>query len=134
MILVDSSIWIDFLSPAPGPAGNELHRLIEEAEPVVLTGIIVSEVLQGLTRDIAQIEQLLQMWEMIEPSGFSTYREAAAIFRMARERGTSLSTIDALIASIALERGATVFTLDQDFGRIARFTELSLYEPLDSST
>ena len=64
---------------------------------------------------------------MLEPRGLATYREAAAIYRAARARGISLTTIDTLIAAIALDHSATVFTLDQDFSRIARITDLTLY-------
>ncbi len=51
----------------------------------------------------------------------------AAIFRLGRAKGVSLTTIDALIAAIALEHRASVFTLDKDFSRIARLTGLPLY-------
>ena len=127
MILVDSSVWVDFFSKSLGPAGAELRRMIEESEPFALTGVVVTEVLQGLTRDARRIEGFLSQWDMLEPAGFETYREAAAIFRAARARGVSLTTIDTLIAAIALENGASVFTLDQDFSRIARMTGLVLY-------
>lgn len=127
MILVDSSVWIDFFSSSPGRAGDELRRMIQDAEPFTLTGVVITEILQGLTRNASQIEQYLAQWEMLEPRGFSTYREAAAIFRLARARGVSLTTIDALIAAIALEHGASVFTLDKDFTRIARLTGLPLH-------
>jgi len=126
-MLVDSSVWVDFFSKSPGPAGAELRRMIEESEPFALTGVVVTEVLQGLTRDARRIEGFLSQWDMLEPAGFETYREAAAIFRAARARGVSLTTIDTLIAAIALENGASVFTLDQDFSRIARMTGLVLY-------
>jgi predicted nucleic acid-binding protein len=134
LILVDSSVWIDFLSSSPGAAGAELRRLIEEAEPLALTGVIVTEVLQGLTRDASVIGRYLGMWEILEPRGFRTYREAAAIFRAARAKGIRLTTIDSLIAAIALERGVTVFTLDRDFWRIARISALSLYHLSNSKT
>jgi len=127
LILVDSSVWIDFLSLSPGAAGAELRRMIAEAEPFALTGIVVTEILQGLTRDASQMERYLGQWDMLEPGGFSTYREAAAIFRQARAKGIALTTVDALIAAIALENGASVFTLDKDFWRIARVTRLALY-------
>ena len=129
MILVDSSVWIDFFSASPGPAGNELRRMIAEAEPVALTGLVAAEVLQGLTRKVRDIERYLTLWDMLKPHGFSTYRRAAAIFRLARSKGISLNTIDALIAAIAIEHGASIFTLDQDFARIARLTGLELYAP-----
>ncbi len=129
MILVDTSVWIDFFSSSPGRAGREIRRLIEEVEPFALTGVVVTEVLQGLTRDVNRIERFLSMWELLEPSGFSTYREASAISRLARSRGVSLTTIDALIAAIALEHQASLFSLDKDFSRVARITALRLHQP-----
>ena len=101
--------------------------MIEESEPFALTGVVVAEVLQGLTRDAGPIEEFLAQWDMLELRGFETYRSAAAIYRAGRARGVSLTTIDTLIAAVALEHGATVFTLDQDFSRIARMTGLPLY-------
>ena len=127
MILVDSSVWIDFFSSSPGRAGAELRRMIEDAEPFALTGIVIAEVLQGLTRDARRIEQYLAQWEMLEPRGFETYREAAAIYRAARAKGITPTTISTVIAAIALEHKASVFTLDRDFSRIARITRLALY-------
>jgi predicted nucleic acid-binding protein len=127
MILVDSSVWIDFFSSAPGRAGDELRRMIRDAEPFALTGVVVAEILQGLTRHVRQIEHYLSRWEMLKPHGFRTYCEAAAIFRLGRSKGVSLTTLDALIAAIALEHRASVFTLDKDFSRIARLTGLPLH-------
>src|SRR5260370_35237327 len=126
MILVDSSVWIDFFSSAPGRAGDELRGMIRDAEPFALTGVVVAEILQGLTRDVSRIEQNLSQWELLEPRGFRTYREAAAIFRLGRSKGVSLTTIDALIAPIALEHRASRFPLDKDFCRISRSTSLQL--------
>jgi predicted nucleic acid-binding protein len=127
LILVDTSVWIDFFSSSSSPASRELQRLILEAEPIALAGVIVLEILQGLKRDVPHIERYLLQWEMLEPGGFSTYREASAIFRLARSKGISLTSIDTLIAVIAIERGASVFSLDQDFSQIARITSLQLY-------
>ena len=101
--------------------------MIAEDEPFALTGMVVTEVLQGLKRDGSQIAHYLSLWDVLEPVGFSTYEEAASIFRHARSKGLSVSTIDAIIAAITLEHGATIFTLDKDFSRIARFTPLRLY-------
>ncbi|HMD96677.1 MAG TPA: PIN domain nuclease [Terriglobia bacterium] len=128
-MLVDSSVWIDFFASSPGTAGAHLRRMIADGEPLALTGVVVTEVLQGLRRDVSDVEAYLSMWDMLEPRGFSTYRSAATIFRTARSRGFMLTTIDGLIAAIALEHGATIFTLDKDFTRIAAVTRLKLYSP-----
>jgi predicted nucleic acid-binding protein len=129
LILVDSSVWIDFLSSAPGPGGRELRRMIYEAEAIALTGFVVTEVLQGLWREARIVERYLFQWPMLEPRGFSTYREAAAIFRLARGKGIAITTIDSLIAALALEHHAPLFTLDKDFARIAAVTRLPIYVP-----
>lgn len=101
--------------------------MIEEAEPFALTGVVVTEILQGLRREVHRMEHFLSLWEMLEPRGFSTYCEASAISRLARSKGINLKTIDSLIAAIALEHEATLFTLDKDFARIARMTPLGLH-------
>lgn len=124
---MDSSVWIDFFSSAPGPGGRELRGLLAESEPVALTGLIVTEILQGLRWDVQRIERQLGLWDLLEPLGFKTYQEAAGLVRLARSRGVTLTTIDAIIATIALEHEAVLFTLDQDFGRIASFTELKIH-------
>ncbi len=129
MILVDSSVWIDFLSSRPGPGGQELRRLIEDGAPVALTGVIVTEVLQGLKRDIKRIEDYLSFFEILEAGGFDTYRNAAALFRSARSQGVSLTTTDVLIATLAVENGAEVFSLDRDFVRLAHLVGLQLHKP-----
>lgn len=126
-ILVDTSVWIDALSPRPGPAGEELRRLIADVEPVVLTGIIVTEVLQGLFRDADAVESHLTQWDLLEPQGFGAYLRAARLWRMGRSRGLTLTTVDALIASLAMDYGAQLFTLDEDFVRLAKVTPLELY-------
>lgn len=129
MILVDTSVWVDAFNSTSAPAARELRRLITDSEPIAVTGVVVAEVLQGVTRDVKLIEQYLSAWDLLEPAGLSTYREAAAIFRLARATGFTVTTIDTVIAAVALEHGASVFTLDKDFVRIAKLTNLALYSP-----
>jgi predicted nucleic acid-binding protein len=59
VILVDTSVWIDFFRPTPGRAGFELRRMIDESEPFALAGIVVAEILQGIKRDLQSIERFL---------------------------------------------------------------------------
>lgn len=127
MILVDTSVWVDFFSSSPGRGGTELRRMIEENEPFALTGVVIAETLQGLTRDPGRIEQFLMQWDLLEPRGFATWRGAARIFRAARSKGITLTTIDTIIAAIAIEHDATLFTLDRDFAGVGRVAPLKLY-------
>ena len=127
MILVDTSVWVDFFSFSPGRGGTQLRRMIEENEPFALTGVVIAETLQGLTRDPGRIEQFLMQWDLLETRGFATWREAARIFRAARSKGITLTTIDTIIAAIAIEHDAALFTLDLDFAGVARVAPLKLY-------
>jgi predicted nucleic acid-binding protein len=129
LILVDSSVWIDFLSSRPGPGGQELRRLIEDAAPVAITGLVETEVLQGLKRDVKRIETYLSLFDLLEAHGFETYRNAAVLFRLARSKGVTLTTTDALITTLAVENGAEVFSLDRDFVRMAPMAGFRLHQP-----
>ncbi|HUI41344.1 MAG TPA: PIN domain nuclease [Terriglobia bacterium] len=126
MILVDTSVWVDFLNSAQSAAGDELERLIRVGAPLAVTGLIVAEVLQGLRREISPVTGILGRWRVLEPRGLATYEAAAAIFREARRRGITLTTVDAVIAALALDYGAALFTLDRDFWRL-KFTGLLLH-------
>ena len=64
----NTSVWIDFLNHARGLAGDELERLIGANAPLVLTGLVVAEVFQGLKREVGAVTELLARWPMIEPT------------------------------------------------------------------
>src|SRR5258708_27413507 len=66
----------DFLSSAPGRAGAELRRMINDAEPFALAGVVVTRILQGLTRHASHIEHRPSRAELLEPRSFPDYREA----------------------------------------------------------
>lgn len=101
--------------------------MIHAAEPIILTGIIVTEILQGLVRDVAIVEKFLAHWDLVEPAGFRTYARAAELYRQARSHALTLTTVDVLIATLAIENRVRLFTLDKDFSRLARWTPLELY-------
>jgi predicted nucleic acid-binding protein len=102
--------------------------MISHAEPLALTGIVVNEVLQGLTRDAARIAALFRDFDLLEPSGISSYERAADIIRRGRSAGARLTTVDALIAAVAIEHNAVLFTLGRDFEQVARLCPLRVYD------
>jgi hypothetical protein len=119
LILVDRSVWIDFLSSSPSSAGAELRRMIAKAEPFALAGVIVTEILQGLKRNVSRQEHYLSQREMLEPKGFSTCREAVRAFSgrtFERCRRYDQRRFDRSDCSRARR---SLFTLDKDFTRIA---------------
>jgi predicted nucleic acid-binding protein len=126
LILVDTSVWVDFLNSNRGPAGDELEKLIRANAPLALAGVVVTEVLQGIRRDVPQVTRLLAGWPLLEPRGLFSSVAAAGIHRQARARGVTVSTIDALLAALAIEHQVDLFTLDKGFEALA-FSGLSLH-------
>jgi len=76
---VDSSVWIDFFSSAPGRAGDELRRMISDAESFALTGLVVAEILQASRRDASRIEHIFPV-EMLEPTWLPNLPRCGGIF------------------------------------------------------
>lgn len=131
MILVDTSVWIDFLRGKDSEHRYLLRRLIENEEDICLTEIILTEILQGI-RDDALYEttkEYLLEFPMIKPKGTETYIKAAEIFRKCRKQGVTIrKTIDCIIAAIAQENNLTLLHNDSDFEVIKRFSGLRTVE------
>ena len=118
MILVDTSIWIDFLRGENSSERQVLHRLIEDEEEISITGIILTEILQGIKDDKKyQItKNYLLEFPIYEPGGINTYIDAARIYRECRNNGRTIrSTIDCVIAAICLENDLSVLHKDRDY-------------------
>ena len=121
MILVDTSVWIDFLNGTNSRHRRLLHQLIEDDEDLVLSGIIVTEILQGIKeeKDFKAVQTILLEFPMYHPQGTETYLKAADIYRKCRKQGKTVrKTVDCIIAAICLENDLTLLHKDSDFDRI----------------
>jgi len=91
-------VWIDFFSSSPGRAGDELRRMIADAEPFALTGVW-SPKFSRPHAGSSRIEHYLSQWKCSNP-WLPHYRKPPR-FPAGSFQGVSLTTIDALIAAIA---------------------------------
>jgi len=131
MILADTSVWIDFLRGADSPHRRALHDLIENDEDVCITGIILTEVLQGIRdeKDYKLTREYLLEFSVFHPEGTATYLEAARIYRDCRKRGgTVRKTVDCVIAAICIENGLILLHKDRDFDLIEEHAGLKCYK------
>ena len=129
MILVDTSVWIDFLRGADTSQRRTLHQLIEGEEDICLTGIILTEILQGIRDDKehGEVRHYLLEFPIYNPEGTSTYITAAAIYRNCARQGRSVrKTVDCLIAAIAIENDFMLLHNDRDFEAIAACNDLTI--------
>lgn len=122
MILVDTSVWIDFLRGTNSPQRRLLHRLIEDEEDICLTEIILTEILQGIKedKDFKRVKDHLQEFPIYQPKGIDTYLNAAGIYRECRKKGKTVrKTVDCIIAAVCMENNLLLLHKDSDFNQIA---------------
>ena len=117
MILVDSSVWIDYFRGTITPQTERLDALLG-SEPLAVGDLILTEVLQGFTndRDFNQARKLLISLEVVEIGGKEVAIHAARNFRSLRMLGVAVrKTIDTLIATCCIESKFALLYSDRDF-------------------
>ena len=117
MILVDSSVWIDFFRGTGTPETERLDALLG-SELLVVGDLILAEVLQGFSseRDFNQARKLLTALDVVTLGGPDIAIQAARNFRTLRARGVAIrKTIDTLIATRCIESDYLLLFSDRDF-------------------
>jgi predicted nucleic acid-binding protein len=117
MVIVDTTVWVDYLRGAQNPETQWLHHELGR-QRLGLTDIILCEVLQGMPddRSFARVHRDLLRFEVFETGGIDLAVEAARNFRALRRRGhTVRKTIDCLIATFCLREGHSLLHRDRDF-------------------
>ena len=130
MIVVDTSVWIDVLNENGTPQAERCVQLIEDGEPVALTDVILTEILQGLrTEEEARlVESRLRVFPILRLDGLQDFVLAADLYRSARGAGVTIrKTLDCLIAAPCVRTGAPLLHADADFDRLASCTPLRLW-------
>ena len=127
MIVVDTSVWIDFFRDTGTWQVEHLTHLIADDEPVALTDIVLTEILQGLgsDREARRVERRLIAFEVLRLEALDDFRRAASLYRQARSRGVTIRrTLDCLIASVCVRDDAPLLHADTDFDHLATCTDL----------
>lgn len=122
MVLVDTSVWVDFFAGRDVPHVTRLEDLIAGGEDLCTCGIILTEVLQGI-RDDRQHRRTRGYLEDLVYLDLprQAYRDAAGIYRVLRSRGVTVrNTLDCLIAAACIRHDASLLHSDRDFAAIAR--------------
>jgi hypothetical protein len=117
VILVDSSVWVDYFRGNPTPQAERLDELLEK-EPVAIGDLILTEVLQGfrVEKDFNQARKLLTSLTVVDLCGHDIAIQAARNYRKLRALGVTIrKTIDTVIATRCIESGFTLLHSDRDF-------------------
>ncbi len=131
MIVVDTSVWIDVLNENATRQAGRCIELIEGGEPVALTDVILTEVLQGLRsdREAQMVERHLRAFPILRLEGLDDFVLAAELYRTARHAGVTVrKTLDCLIVAPCVRTNAPLLHADSDFDRLATCTPLRVWE------
>ena len=126
MILVDSSVWIDYFKGTITAQTEMLDRLLGQ-QPLAIGDLILAEVLQGFhhERDFNDARRLLLSLTVVELGGLEIAIQAAENFRALRKRGVTVrKTIDTVIATRCIESGYDLLHDDRDFDPFVKYLGL----------
>ena len=128
MVIVDTTVWVDYFRGLANPETDWVHAELER-QRLGLTDLILCEVLQGVRDDRAAraVERELLKLEMFDMCGADLAREAARNYRTLRGRGQTVrKTIDCLIATFCIREQHSLIHRDRDFEPFEEFLELSV--------
>ena len=131
MVLVDTSILIDFLRGAENAAVGRFQQILDSNIPFGISPLTYLEVLQGTRtdKDYATVKSYLETQRFF---GLLDQKEssaaAARIYFACRRKGITInSTVDCLIAQTAIENDLTLLHNDADFDRMRKVAPLRIY-------
>jgi hypothetical protein len=117
VIVVDSSVWIDFFNGASTPEVERLDGLLG-VTPLAIGDLILVEVMQGFRseRDVATARQLFRSLALLPMLGGNNAWKAAEHYRQLRRKGITVrKTIDGIIATSCIEANLPLLFSDRDF-------------------
>ena len=117
MILVDSSVWIDYFNGKLTPETDTLDRILGE-DLVIMGDLILAEVLQGFRSDAAYeaAREALLKFQQVQMLNTELAIQSANNYRALRKAGITVrKTIDCLIATFCIQRGIPLLHSDRDF-------------------
>lgn len=121
-MLVDSSVWIAYLSGPPTLQSQILESALDHHDYIATCGIVLMEILQGIRKETEykNTKYYLETFDCL-PSQKSTFMLSADIYRSLCQKGcTPRKSIDCFIAAIAIENKLPLLHQDKDFLPIAK--------------
>ncbi len=133
MILVDTSVFIDYLKGRNNGSTKKLEYILESKIPYGINDFIYQEILQG-AKDVKEFKLLKEYFETIPfyylQNGKESYEKASMINILCKQNGITIrSTIDLLIAETAIENNLYLLHNDNDFKFMSKIVKnLKIYE------
>lgn len=131
MLVVDSSVWIDFFHDEANSAVEALASFLEEGEVrIVVPDLVLFEVLRGFRheRELRQAQQLMHSFHIETAGGADLALAAVAHYRSLRSSGFTIrSPIDVLLGAFCIDRDYTLLHRDRDFDALESLRGLKVW-------
>ncbi len=130
MILVDSSVWIDYFNGAENPYTAKLDSLLG-VELIAIGDIILTEILQGFQsdKDFKTAKSVLLNLAFFDMLGQNNAIAAAENYRLLRKKGITIrKTLDCMIATFCIQNGHQLLFCHRDFQPFVEHLELGVVD------
>jgi predicted nucleic acid-binding protein len=128
MIVVDSSVWIDYFNGQMNAATDLLYGLLGN-EPIMIGDLIYAEVLQGFQkdRDYVQAKKLFESLTFGEMLGRDMALKSVDNYRYLRKKGVTIrKTIDMIVGTFCIETNMPLLHQDRDFDPMEKHLKLKV--------
>lgn len=129
MVLVDTSVFIDFFHGITNHKTKQLKEIILSEENIAICGLVYHEVLQGIKsdKDYKVIKSILDEFILI-PFPESYYLKTSELYRKLRKKGVTIrKSIDVMISVLCIENNISLLQNDVDFVHIHKHSKLKLH-------
>lgn len=128
MILVDSSVWIDYFNNNQSKEAAFLHQCLGTV-PIGIGDIIIAEVLRGFKSDKAflKAKELFNSLIYYDMLGKKVAEMSAEIYRTCRKKGVTINKPnDLFIAAFCIANKIPLLHSDKDYTVIGKYTKLDI--------
>lgn len=131
MLVVDSTVWIDYFNGLENPQTDYLDQIVDRT-PILVGDLILAEVLQGFRddSDFEEARRALSRYLQVEMVNPELALQSARNYRLLRRKGITVrKTIDSLIATYCIENEHDLLHRDSDFDGYEKHLNLRVVHP-----
>ncbi len=131
MLVVDSTVWVDYFNGVENPQTNHLDQIADQT-PILIGDLILAEVLQGFREDVdfEKARRALGKFSQVQMVNPELALQSARNYRLLRHKGVTVrKTIDCLIATYCIENGHDLLHKDSDFDGFEKHLGLRVVHP-----
>ena len=130
--IIDTSVWSEALRRKKNTVNSSetvVRKIIENDDEIVVLGIILQEILTGISNDklFIEIQNILDDFVYLDITK-NDYIYASELSNKCRSKGVIAGSIDFLITSTAIRNELQLVTFDKDFFNISKYSDLKIFD------